>query len=219
MLAVSADIFTYGSIRATILTMKLLVAITTLVFGFGLAGSAGAQSLQQNLSQCSGNNDELVIQGCTGLLKSSRLSRQNRAVAYIARGSAYARRDELDLAIDDFTKAIRRNPRSLVAYYNRGNAYFTKENFDQAIVDFSRAISLQPDHVLSYNNRGNAYLAKGEIDRAIAEFDKALEIDPNNTQAASNRALAYTKSGDVGGVIRNFGAVVRLFFRSLFGKN
>ena len=50
------------------------------------------------------------------------------------------------------------------------------------------------------------------------EFDKALVIDPKNTQAASNRALAYTKKGDIGGVIRNFGAVVRVFFRSLFGE-
>ena len=195
----------------------MLFATTTLVIGLVLAGSAGAQGLEQDLAQCSGTDDELVIRGCTGVLKSRGLSRENKAVAYNIRGSAYTRRGDLDLAVDDFTNAMRRDPRSLAAYYNRGNVYIKQEKFDQAIADFSRAISLQPDHVLSYNNRGTAYLAKGEIDRAIAEFDKALELDPNNSQAASNRALAYTKNGDVGGVIRNFGAVVRVFFRSLFG--
>ena len=210
--------FTCQSIRATLRVMRLLIATTLLVFGFGLVGPTAAQSLQQYLSECSSNNDESVIRGCTGIVKSSGLSRQNKAVAYNTRGSAHARQGDMESAIVDFTSAIRRNPRSLVAYYNRGNIHFTQKNFDQAIADFSRAISLQPDHVLSYNNRGNAYLAKGETERAIAEFDKALEIDPNNSQAAANRALAYTKKGDVVGVIRNFGEVVKVFFRSIFAR-
>ena len=198
--------------------MKIFIVIGVLGVVIGLAGSATAQSLEQHVSKCTGKNDETVIRGCTGVLQSSNLSRKNKSVAYINRGSAYSRQGKLGLAIDDFTDAIRRDPRSLAAYYNRGNIYFTQENFDQAIADFSRAISLQPNHALSYSNRGSAYLAKGEIDRAIVEFDKALVIGPKNTQAASNRALAYTKKGDIGGVIRNFGAVVRVFFRSLFGE-
>lgn len=197
--------------------MKLPVAIAALLFSLVLTGSAGAQSLQQYLSQCSSGNIEQVLQGCTALINSSRLDRKNKAVAYLTRGNAYARQGELDRAIDDFTKAIRRNSRGLAAYYNRGNAYFAQENFDQAIVNYSQAISLQPGHVLSYNGRGNAYLAKGETERAIAEYNKALEIDPNNNQAAQNRALAYTKDGDIGGVFRNFAAVVKVFFRSIFG--
>lgn len=210
--------FTNGPNRANIPAMRSLIAILALCFGLVLAGSAGAQSLQQNLSKCSRGDDDVVIQGCTGVINSSRVDRKNKAVAYVNRGNAFARQGDLDSAIDDFTKAIRRNSRSLVAYFNRGNAHFAQENFDQAIADFSRAISLQPDHVLSYNNRGNAYLAKGETERAIAEYNKALDIDPKNTQAAANRALAYTKDGDIGGVFRNFGAVVKVFFRSLFGK-
>lgn len=188
-----------------------------LVFGLVLATPAGAQSLQQHLSQCSSGKTELILQGCTALIKSSRLDRKNKSVAYRTRGNAYARRGELDRAIGDFTQAIRRNSYSLATYYNRGNAHFAQENFDQAIIDFSQAISLQPDHALSYNGRGSAYLAKGETERAIAEYDKALEIDPNNNQAAQNRALAYAKDGDIGGVFRNFAAVVKVFLRSLFG--
>lgn len=199
--------------------MKMAIAMVAFILGIVLGGSAEAQSLQQFVAQCSGNNDALVIQGCTGVLRFSGISRHNKAVAYVTRGSAHARRGEADSAIADFTDAISRNPRSLPAYYNRGNIYYTKEEFDNAIADFSHAIALQPDHVLSYNNLGSAYLAKGEIDRAIAEFNRALAIDPNSTQAASNRALAYTKKGDVGGVIRNFGAVVKVFFRSIFARN
>ena len=197
---------------------RLFIATAALVLAFVPSNPAGAQSLQQYLSLCQSGNIEQVIQGCSTLIKSSRLDRKNKAVAYLTRGNAYARQSELDRAIDDFTKAMRRNSRSLAAYYNRGNAHFAQENFDQAIIDYSQAISLQPDHVLSYNGRGNAYLAKGETERAIAEYDKALEIDPNNNQAAQNRALAYTKDGDIGGVFRNFAAVVKVFFRSIFGS-
>ena len=177
------------------------------------------------MSQCSKGNGEAAIQGCTALINSARLDRKNKAVAYLSRGNIYVKQGELDYAIEDFTSAIRSNPRSLAPFYNRGNAHIFQENFDQAISDFSRAISLQPDHALSYSGRGNAYLGKGDTERAIAEYDKALEIDPGNTQAATNTkdgdvvgALAYTKDGDVVGVIRNLGAVVKVFFRSLFGK-
>jgi len=198
--------------------MRACTAMIALLWGFTQASPAGAQSLEQYLTQCSSGNDELVIRGCTGLIQSSRLDRKNKSVAYLTRGNAFVRQGDLDNAIADFTEAARRNPRSLAAFYNRGNAYIVQEKFDQAILDFSRAISLQPDHALSYAGRGNAYLGKGDTKRAIAEYDKALEIDPDNTQAAANRALAYTRDGDIGGVLRNFGAVVRLFFRSVFGR-
>ncbi len=199
--------------------MRLCTAsfVLALICGFGLADAARAQSLEQSLTQCTGGDVDTIIAGCTGLINSSQVDRRNKAVAYVTRGNAYARQGDWDRAIADFTDAIRRNSRSLAALYNRGNAHIVQEIFDQALVDFSRAISLQPDHAPSYAGRGNAYLGKGQTAQAIAEYDKALELDPNNAQAAANRALAYTKDGDIGGVFRNFGAVIKVFFRSLFG--
>lgn len=197
--------------------MRLPGVIAVICLGLASAGTGLAQSLERQLADCSSGSFERVIQGCSGLINSSRLDRRNKAVAYTMRGSAYAARGQLDFAIDDFSNAIRRNPRNLVAFFNRGNAHFAKEDFDAAIADFSRAISLEPGHSMSYAHRGNAYLAKGEPDRAIAEYDRALELDPANTQAAANRALAYTRKGDVVGVVRNFRDVVKVFFRSLFG--
>ena len=198
--------------------MKLFIAVLALGLAPALVNPAGAQNLRQSASQCTSSKVERAIQGCTRIIQSSRVNRKNKAVAYVNRGNAYSKQGDLDRAIADFTKATKSDSRSLIAFYNRGNAHFAQENFDQAIADFNRAISLQPDHVLSYNNRGNAYLAKGDTERAIAQFNKALEIDPNNTQAASNRALVYVKEGDIGGIIRNFGAVVKVFFRSLFAR-
>ena len=198
--------------------MRLPIAILAFALGLTLVNPVSAQRLQRSASQCTSNKVENAIKGCTRIIKSSRVNRKNKAVAYVNRGNAYSKQGDLDLAIADLTKAIKLDSRSLIAFYNRGNAHFAHENFDRAIADFSRAISLRPDHVLSYNNRGNAYLAKGDTEQAIAQYNKALEIDPNNTQAASNRALAYAKEGDIGGIFRNFGAVVKVFFRSLFSR-
>lgn len=198
--------------------MRMRFAIIVLAFASALSGPVAAQNLQQQVAECTSRDVETIIRGCTALINSSRVDRENKAVAHVVRGSAYSRRGDLDSAVADFSAAISRNPRSLVAFYNRGIAYTQQENYDRAIEDFSRAISLQPDHSLSYTGRGTAYLAKGEVERAIAQFNKALELDPGNTQAATNRALAYAKSGDIGGVLRNFGTVVKVFFRSLFGR-
>lgn len=197
--------------------MRHLAILCLLAAGLAGAETGRAQSLQQYVAQCTGADDARVIVGCTGVIQSSQVNRANKAVAYVNRGNAYARQGDVEIAIADFSSAIRYNSRSMIAYYNRGNAYYGQQNYEQAIVDFSRAIALEPGHAMSYNNRGSVYLAMGDRKRALADFESALALDPDNAEAAANRALAYTKEGDIGGVLRNIGQVVKVFFRTLFG--
>ncbi|MFN2182777.1 MAG: tetratricopeptide repeat protein, partial [Anaerolineae bacterium] len=47
--------------------------------------------------------------------------------------------DELDLAIENYTKAIALDPQDAEAYSDRGLAYHDKGDYDRAIADFDQA--------------------------------------------------------------------------------
>ena len=57
-------------------------------------------------------------------------------VILIYRGDAYKGRNDYDLAIADFTKAIKLSPNDAQIYIFRGRAYRRKGDYDPAIADF-----------------------------------------------------------------------------------
>ncbi len=105
-----------------------------------------------------------------------------------ARGMDAGCRHDYDLAIAEFTEAIRLNPKNSPAYYQRANAYRHKNNWDRAIADYSEAIRLKPDYVKVYNNRGIAYVQEGDYARAIADFNVAIRLGRTNAVAYNNLA-------------------------------
>lgn len=100
------------------------------------------------------------------------------ANAYINRGDDYFKKEQYDLAIADYTKAIEIDPKDASAYTNRGNNYIKNGEYDLAIADYTKAIEIGPKNAIAYRNWGIAYGQKGEHIRALAEFIKANEIDP-----------------------------------------
>jgi tetratricopeptide (TPR) repeat protein len=100
------------------------------------------------------------------------------AVAYNQLGLAYAAKGQLDLAIQDYNKAIELDPTYTAAYYNRGVVHHTKDQFDLAIQDYCKAIELDPKLASAYFNRGLAYKAKGQPELSEKDFKKAIELDP-----------------------------------------
>jgi tetratricopeptide (TPR) repeat protein len=115
------------------------------------------------------------------------------AIAYDGRGTAYAKLNQHERAIDDHNKAIELNPSFAVAYYNRGNAYAKLNQYERAIQDYDKAIELNPNFTDAYVNRGNTYAELNQREGAIRDFNKAIDLKPNFTDAYVNRGNAYTK--------------------------
>jgi lipoprotein NlpI len=138
---------------------------------------------------------ERLIAACTQVLQSGSLAAPDRADAYNHRGIAYARKGQGELAIADFSQALRISPNHAAAYYNRGLAHQDKGQDDLAIADYSQALRIEPNYAFAYNNRGNVYRAKGQNDLAISDFNQALRIHPQDALAYNNRGLAYHGKG------------------------
>ena len=99
---------------------------------------------------------------------------------YCYRGSAYHRKGELNLAIDDFTKATELDSELAEAYLNRGIIYGETGDFDKAIDDFTKLIQLIPDDAMAYFYRGLTHGKKGDPRKALTDFTEAIKVNPDD---------------------------------------
>ena len=117
------------------------------------------------------------------------------AVAYKARGGAYYKKRQYDLAMADLNKALEITPDNssykAEVYCDRGIVYLKQGKNDLAFTDFSKAIDINPWFVEAYNNRGIAHMEMGLLNLALADLNKALEIDPHYIAAYNNRSYVY----------------------------
>ena len=114
-------------------------------------------------------------------------------IAYINRGIAYYRKDQYDVAIEDFTKAIENEAPAAklgVPYINRGHCWFMKRETERALADYNRSIALDPADAGAYAQRASLYEGREDYARAIADYTTApYAIEPQQPELYVNRGV------------------------------
>jgi len=108
------------------------------------------------------------------LLKSQVI--EDFAIFFNNQGISYGERDQHKLAIEEFSKAIRRKPAYAEAYNNRGFSYTKLGQYHDAMEDYNQAIRLKPDYAVAYVNRGVAYIKHGDNKRGCHDVQKACDL-------------------------------------------
>ena len=162
---------------------------------------------------------------------------QSRAQMFLDKGIMFAMRGDYDIAIEEFTEAIRVNPEMPTAYMLRGRALFASVSkvitvegnfdnvltvtpekvsveqiqiYDKAIEAYSRAIELGHNKAEAYIERGGAYADKGDFDCAIKDYNRAIRLDPNLAKAYIYRGTLYCAKGDYDKAIADYNQALRL---------
>lgn len=111
------------------------------------------------------------------------------------RGRAYSRLGHYLLAIRDYDRAIKVDPRYELPYYNRAVAYDKLQKYDQALADFEQALKLKPNLAIAYESRGATFNHLGRYQQAIADLNRAIQLEPSMDVAYLDRGFAYFKLG------------------------
>lgn len=99
----------------------------------------------------------------------------NESEPYYKRGNIYFLKDELALAIEDFTEALQIE--KLPNYYiYRGLSYLKQNNYEKVISDLTAAIKLDNTLFTPFAYLGVAYIRTNEYRKAIEALENANEL-------------------------------------------
>jgi tetratricopeptide (TPR) repeat protein len=97
-------------------------------------------------------------------------------------------------AIDDFTEALRVNPKFADAYSSRGAIFLEQGLLELAIDDLTEAISLAPESHEAICQRARAWLTAGKTTEAIEDARLAIRLDPKRGDAFRTMGSAFLSS-------------------------
>lgn len=87
----------------------------------------------------------------------------------------------LDLALNDFNEAIKRDSSYVDAYVERGRLHYEKGEINNALKDFKKAVELDKNNVESHDYLAKIYFyQKNDLNKANIEASLAIELDTND---------------------------------------
>lgn len=98
-------------------------------------------------------------------------------------GLVLDRAGRLSEAVDEYRRALDRNPNHLEALNNLGAALANQGRMDEAVRRFERLIAIDPGNADARANLGLALAAAGAPAEAARAFREALRIDPGHAGA------------------------------------
>ena len=136
-------------IPASIAVMASIAAAATLAV---LAPAPAPAQTEQQWDACYGigvsvtaQPPEVLIAGCTAVIRSGVHGGRNLVVAFTNRGVGFRRTSRYDDAFADFGQAIRLDAEYLPAYYQRGMILWSARRHDEAKPALEKYLELDPN--------------------------------------------------------------------------
>lgn len=110
-------------------------------------------------------------------------------------GKVYFDKDEIDAAIECYSKALEFEPENFDALFDLAMALKNKNQFDEAIAIYKKTLSINPNSHQAYFNLGNLYYdGKNDPVTAMNYYKKVLEYLPNDNYVKYCLAQACIKA-------------------------
>ncbi len=130
----------------------------------------------------------LALLGC-GFGEDNSQDPGKKAQLLVKEGSRHLEKQEYDLAIDSFQKALALEAKSAVTYNLLGMAYRFKYNQTRnpdwrgkEVAAFQKALDIDPDYWVALINLGSTFYYQGEKTKAAPLFVRALMVNPNHPE-------------------------------------
>ena len=171
------------------------VALAAVLLGAGPAPPAGAAEKHAPCTTLALSDLRRVIDGCQEMIDSGALAGEDLAEALRHQGDAFFRSNRVDLAFENYERALELRPDWPRALWNYGNAAGILGNRALSLQSQRRALEIDPTFAQAHTAIGIILSYEGNDEGAVKEYGKALELDPGNYHARLNRAIALKSMG------------------------
>ncbi len=164
---------------------KIILTLLLLVLGIGCLNSARKEESYANLVR-TGNPTV-----------SGESSYQDTVVLHKALGEKYYSDRQYDMAINQFSLAIKMAPGDAAAYEGLARSHREIGEFDKALAAIERGLSIIPptpqnSPVLArfHNTKAVTYDTMENHKEALLEYDKAIKLNPNSSAYYTNKGFS-----------------------------
>jgi len=113
-----------------------------------------------------------------------------------------------ELAVDDYSKIIDKQPDDLELYKTRANLRCKLKQYGLAIIDYSKIIDKQPDDLELYKTRANLRCKLKQYGLAIIDYSKIIDKQPNNKEILLARIECNRKINKMQEVIDDLKVII-----------
>lgn len=159
-----------------------------------------SQNFEKGMNYYSSKNYKKAI---TELKRVVEVEPKNHLASYYL-GMSFLLIEDVDNALDYFTKSIQTNSKYPDAFNSRGLAYGYAGQVEESLNDFDRAIILDPNFAEAYLNRATAHSGLGNNSQAISDFTDAIRLSPQNPSIYYQRGQLYQKQKNFEAAISDF---------------
>jgi len=132
----------------------------------------------------------MLLTACAAQQAREAASIREKAKVHTELGAGYFQRDQVSVALDEFTEATKIDPGYASAYNGLGLVYAKLGEDAKADASYKKSLQLEPNNSESHNNYGVFLCSRNRIDESIVQFNDAVR-DPLYTTPE----LAYTNAG------------------------
>ena len=117
----------------------------------------------------------LLVGGCSRVPRIIVLEDPLTAAEHVELGVAYERKGELDLALREYERALRKDGKIHRARVNLGNVFLAKKEYRKARDEYLLALELRPGDAEAANNLSWVAIFSGEgIEEALARMESVV---------------------------------------------
>ncbi len=113
---------------------------------------------------------------------------------YIMAG-VYEKQGDIDLAIQEYKKALKSDEKNAAIHLSLGAAYIKKKQISLAIEEINRAVALEPETVESHAILALLYFSQEKLSEAGKEYERALQnaakLEPKNISIFKSLGILY----------------------------
>ncbi|MEJ2744687.1 MAG: tetratricopeptide repeat protein, partial [bacterium] len=129
---------------------------------------------------------------------------------YMALGTVYLERNEIEQGRAYIEKSVELDPRSADSHNLLGRLEFQQGRLDRSEAEFSKALSLRPDHVGALRNLGHVYRRAGRAKEAADYYRRAADLDPGSDEVHYDLASLYDEMGNASDAAREYWRVLEI---------